>query len=412
MAHDYPPFTGGGLALGVREIVAALGDEFSFRIVSSRSHDHFADDRHRLRSRDGADAIVAASAPGQALGWYRESDAIVVHWTFSFRRLSTLLLLTASLRHTPTVLVVHTAPDHSDYNRIRHLPGGARATLFRLAGTAADRCAFVVALSRAHASALSETGFRDPHVVSLPVASDPYDDAWRRRDGRPLRTVAILGELSRLKGADAIPRLLPVLAPHFAVRIAGRGPLAAAVRSAAARLPPAQRANVAVSDRLDPPTVATLYRRADCVLVLSRSESQSRITLEAMSSGVVVLARPVGGLRDLVADDETGFFVEPERPDAIRDLLLRLATDPARVDRIRRRARALADDVYAASLQGWRDILHVATAGSATGARPARRSPCTQECRSAGRRRRASASSPWPARSGGPSRRGRGTRGP
>ena len=50
-------------------------------------------------------------------------------------------------------------------------------------------------------------------------------------------------------------------------------------------------------------------------------------------------------------------------------------------------------------------------ASQASSARRGRRRPCTPACRSAGRRRRASASSPSPARSGAPSRRGPGRRG-
>ena len=107
MVHDYPPFSGGGLALGVRQIVAALDDEFAFRVVSSRAHDHFADDRARLATPEAVREHVATlAAPRQALRWLREADAVVVHWTFSFRRLSTLLLLAAPLLGKPTVLVL------------------------------------------------------------------------------------------------------------------------------------------------------------------------------------------------------------------------------------------------------------------------------------------------------------------
>jgi len=358
MVHDYPPFTGGGLALGVREIAAELDDDFSFRVLSSRPRDHFADDRHRLDAPDGESETVSTFAsPRRALRWLREADAIVLHWTFSFRRLSTLLLVAAPLLRKPTVFVVHTAPDHCDYNRLRHLPLGLRGMLVWFAGTAARRCSQVVALSHTHAAALTRTGFPSPHVVFLPVAAHLYDCAWHRRERRPVRTVMILGELSELKGADAIPGLLPVLTSDFRVRIAGRGPFARVVESAAAALPAASRANVEISDRVEPSQVVRLYDEADCLLVLSRTESMSRVTLEAMLSGVIVLARPVGGIRDLVVDDRTGYLIDPDDPASVLEVLLRLARNPSKVDRVRRRAQAFASRACATSRRRWRQIL-------------------------------------------------------
>jgi glycosyltransferase involved in cell wall biosynthesis len=358
MVHDYPPLTGGGLALGVREITAALHDEFEFRILSSRSHDHFADDRERLTSTSTShESVGTLVTPRQALRWLRKADVVMVHWTFSFRRLSTLLLLLAPLLRKPTVLVVQTAPDHCVYNRMRHLPAGLRHWLVSLVCAAARRCSLVVALSHTQAAALADAGFPVPRVVALPVATDPYGRAWRAREGEPMRTIMILGELSELKGADAIPALLPVLASQFSVRIVGKGPLARTVALAVAALPPSSRANVAISDPVDPVKVPRLYEEADYLLVLSRTESQSRVTLEAMLSGVVVLARPVGGVRDLITNNANGFLIDPDDPVSVRELLVRLSNDLVEVDHIRLRARTVAARAYDRSRIEWRRVL-------------------------------------------------------
>ncbi len=52
MTHDYPPLTGGGLALGVRELAGLLqaGHDARVRILSSRLADPAADDRQRPRA--------------------------------------------------------------------------------------------------------------------------------------------------------------------------------------------------------------------------------------------------------------------------------------------------------------------------------------------------------------------------
>jgi glycosyltransferase involved in cell wall biosynthesis len=368
MVHDYPPYTGGGLALGVQEIVASLRDVLTFRVLSSRARDHFADDRQRLASLDGGDADVGTlGTPRRALRWLRDADVVVVNWTFSFRGLSMLLLLTAPLLGKPMVLVVHTAPDHCRYNRLRRLPAGIRKALVAVAAAAARRCTAVVALSHAHAAALARVGFPAARVIPLPVAGERYGQALDGRDSRPIRTVVILGELSELKGADTIPRLLPVLTSSFAVRIVGRGPLAERVTAAVAMLPPAQRANVVVSDPVEPSAVPQVLDEADCVLVLSRSEAQCRVALEAMLSGVVVLARAVGGLHDLIPDDAaTGFLVDPDEPESVHEVLRRLADDTAEAGRVRRRAREHASRVCARSRLEWRRLLLAVAASAPT----------------------------------------------
>jgi glycosyltransferase involved in cell wall biosynthesis len=376
MVHDYPPLTGGGLALGVQDIAAGLDDVLTFRVLSSRARDHFADDRPRLALLDRRDAHVCTlSTPRRALSWLRDADVVVVNWTFSFRGLSTLMLMAAPLLGKPTVLVVHTAPDHCRYNRMRRLPAGVRKSLVALAGAAARRCSAVVALSRAHAAALARVGFPAARVIPLPVAGERYGNALNGRDGRPIRTVVILGELSELKGADTIPRLLPVITSRFDLRIVGRGPLAGLVTAAAAALPPARRANVIISDAVDPSAVPQLFSEADCVLVLSRSESQCRVALEAMLSGVVVLARAVGGVHDLIPDDAaSGFLIDPDKPESVHDVLLRLANDPAEAERVRRRARAHASRMCARSRSEWRRLL-LRLSGQTLSARPEDRPP-------------------------------------
>ena len=347
MAHDYPPLTGGGLAVGVRELARLLGGELRFRVVSSRLVDHFADDRRRL----------APSGRVRTLRWLWEADVIVVHWTFSFRRLSTVLLLAAPLLGRPVVCVVHTAPDHCDYNRLRRLPPRVRRLLFSLVRRAARRCTAVVALSRSHAAALGQVGIPVACVLPLPVAPESFAPAHARRNARPVRTVGIVGELSELKGADAIPALLPVLTPHFAVRVAGRGSLAPVLRRAVAMLPPPRHARVVLSDRVEPAAMPSLYEELDCLLVLSRTESQSRVTLEAMLAGVVVLASGAGGVADLVEDGKTGFLVDPDDPDTVLRVLARLRADPVEAERIRRSAHERAARAFTCSTRDWRAFL-------------------------------------------------------
>jgi glycosyltransferase involved in cell wall biosynthesis len=360
MAHDYPPLTGGGLALAVQELAQHLRKDFRVRVLSSRLVDHFADDRRRVLGLGASGAELEVARPWRTLRWLWEADALVVHWTFSFRRLSTTLAALSPLHRKPTICVVHTGPGHCRYNRIRHLPDPARQLLFPLARHALGHCAAVVALSRTHAAALADAGIAADHVLPLPVGSGPgYDHAYegRARTGSAVHRLGVAGELSELKGADELPPLLERLTPEFTFHIAGDGVLAPTVARAVSSLSPEQRACVVLSALLPPERMAGFYRRVDCVLVLSRTESQCRVALEAMLAGAIVLARCAEGVSDLIVDGVTGFFIEPANPEAVRQVLRQLARAPAKMDAVRRSARLVAEERFDESRRAWTRFL-------------------------------------------------------
>jgi glycosyltransferase involved in cell wall biosynthesis len=71
------------------------------------------------------------------------------------------------------------------------------------------------------------------------------------------------------------------------------------------------------------------YARAAVVVCPSRREGFGVACLEAMAHARPVVATGVGGLRDLVVDEETGLVVSPGDSTALRAALQRLLDDPA-----------------------------------------------------------------------------------
>lgn len=365
MVHDYPPVTGGGLAIGAVELAVLLQDDFRFRVVSSRTVDHFADDRsaHAAAGGIGDDRGSPAwtlACSRRALSWARAADAVVVHWTFSFRALSTGTLLLGTFLRRPTICVIHTTPRHCRYNRVERLPAAVRRPLFAALAAVLRRCTAVVALGPSHAAALRDAHVCEPRVLPLPVTPTPgHRSAFERRSrgADALTTVGIVGELSRVKGADELGPVLCALTPRFRVRIAGRGPLRDDVRAAIAALAPEQRAAVELRDRIDPADMPEFYAGLDCVLVLSHTESQCRVAFEAMLSGAIVLARPSEGIVDIVQDGRTGVLVDPRDPAALRAALARLAADPAERAALRGQARERVLGAFEESHREWRQFL-------------------------------------------------------
>lgn len=135
-------------------------------------------------------------------------------------------------------------------------------------------------------------------------------------------------------------RAQPLERAHWRLVLVGDGPLRAecARRLAAAGL--AERAWLP-GDRRDIPD---LMRSFDAFVLPSWAEGISNTVLEAMASGLPVVATRVGGNAELVDDGRTGRLVPPAQAEALAAALVAVAGDPsvARAMGATGRARALA----------------------------------------------------------------------
>ena len=119
----------------------------------------------------------------------------------------------------------------------------------------------------------------------------------------------------------------------------------------------AEAANVTIHPRTDDP--ARFYARADLVLNLSRVDQWIEtfgLTLaEAMSFGIPVIAPPVGGPAEIVTHGTDGYCIDSRDGAALREVVLKLADDPAKYDAMARAARKRAQhfsfEAYAAALR-------------------------------------------------------------
>jgi glycosyltransferase involved in cell wall biosynthesis len=120
--------------------------------------------------------------------------------------------------------------------------------------------------------------------------------------------------------------------------IMGEGPYEASLRERTARLGLGDR--VSFQGWGAPADVANFLRGLDALVLLTRTtktvrEQFGRVIIEAQACGVPVIGSTCGAIPDVVGD---GGWIVPERdPQALRDLLNRLASDAALV-----RAKGLA----------------------------------------------------------------------
>jgi glycosyltransferase involved in cell wall biosynthesis len=87
------------------------------------------------------------------------------------------------------------------------------------------------------------------------------------------------------------------------------------------------------------PDVPDVMRGLDCFALPSLAEGISNTILEAMATGLPVLATAVGGNAELVLAGETGEIVPADDVDALATGLVRMATDPVRAAALGRAGR-------------------------------------------------------------------------
>lgn len=89
--------------------------------------------------------------------------------------------------------------------------------------------------------------------------------------------------------------------------------------------------------------VRAVLSACDLGFVLSHHEALSYACREKMAMGLPVLVTGVGGLPENLFDDHEGWIVPARSPESIRDVLLKILSNPARLSLMGTKARARAE---------------------------------------------------------------------
>lgn len=113
-------------------------------------------------------------------------------------------------------------------------------------------------------------------------------------------------------------------------------------------------AEVTLLGHQPPERVRAAMQQADLLLVTSRDlpggrqEGLPNVVLEAMATGLPVIAAPAGSLDELLSD-QTGFPVSNHRPATLAEAICAACSDPAATRQRLTRARHAVENRYAAS---------------------------------------------------------------
>jgi sugar transferase (PEP-CTERM/EpsH1 system associated) len=153
-------------------------------------------------------------------------------------------------------------------------------------------------------------------------------DFARRALGIPDRSVAIgiVGRLDPVKDHVGLLKAFTHMRTDLGTQlyVVGDGPSRPAVEAAVRALGLAQRVRL-LGARHD---VAEILPGFDLFVLPSLGEGMSNTILEAMATGLPVVATRVGGNPELVVHEVTGLLVEPRSTDSLVAALSRYAEDP------------------------------------------------------------------------------------
>jgi glycosyltransferase involved in cell wall biosynthesis len=188
----------------------------------------------------------------------------------------------------------------------------------------------VIAVSRPLVAQLSASGISHERLYCIPNAiliDHPFvgRDAARRRLGVPGDgfVVGFLGRVSHEKGPDVFLDAITGVADGLTAVVIGEGKLKAALQ---------QRyhdssSGVSVRWAGGIEGAARFLRAFDAVVLSSRTEGTPLVLLEAMAAGVPVVSTKVGGIPDIVSDQEA-LLVPSDDPSAVRKAIVSIMIAP------------------------------------------------------------------------------------
>ncbi len=134
------------------------------------------------------------------------------------------------------------------------------------------------------------------------------------------KNILFVSRLVRYKQTDVLIEFYKHMLPGWKLVVTGTGPDEGRMK----RLMP----NAIFTGKLIGDRLSKIYASADVFLFPSITETFGNVVLEAMASGLPVVAARAGGPSDIIQDGVTGFLVEPKNSQQLHDRVSTLLADP------------------------------------------------------------------------------------
>jgi glycosyltransferase involved in cell wall biosynthesis len=371
----FPELSGGGLQC--RTMIHALSEWIDFRVLTTCTDSTLPVDQvvegtpvARIYVDVGRPMTKVSAAWHTVMFFLRHHAGFAAVHLHGFSQKSVLVILLAKLMGKQVIITIHTAGTDE--------PEGVRR-LGRLAFWCYSQADRFLAISEAMAANYRAAGLPEsrlrivPNGVDTdrfrPAAAGERDQCCRDLGLDPaLRWIAFVGFFSREKNPDVLFDAWLALPP--AVREGTGLVFAGATESKYHEVDPALAQRIrtdaerlGLSERVrflgEVPGVERVYRAADVLAMPSTREAFGMVLVEAMASGLPVVATRIEGVTtDMVADGDTGILVPPRNGEALAGALASLLVDRPAASAMGARARGAIGARYGlrVSIKRWLEI--------------------------------------------------------
>ncbi len=170
----------------------------------------------------------------------------------------------------------------------------------------------VTAISTALVKIAASYGRKDVVLIPNGIDLKAIEEACQFHAKVPGR-ILFVGRLEAMKGVDTLLRAVSdkrLATRNWMLRIVGSGSEEASLKALAQKLGIADR--IIFTGRLTGRAVFDEYAQAEIFCGLSRSEALGNVFLEAQAAGCAVIASNIGGIPDIVKNNQTGILISPD----------------------------------------------------------------------------------------------------
>jgi glycosyltransferase involved in cell wall biosynthesis len=192
---------------------------------------------------------------------------------------------------------------------------------------------------------IKELGIEKYGRKILPEGARFIDDRLYKKNKRlseRANVVGFVGRMTREKGIIDFVHAIPIAAEEGAdlkFSIVGSGPLSAWVNEQCNRLRTERGIDIKLTSWVET-DLADYYNELKLFVLPTYIDAFPTSVLEAMACGTPVLATPVGGIPDVIADEGTGFLLESTAPDRIAQRIT-MILDYREIERVADNAEGL-----------------------------------------------------------------------
>jgi glycosyltransferase involved in cell wall biosynthesis len=214
---------------------------------------------------------------------------------------------------------------------------------------------YATAFSTSAKEFLAGLGYPEERIVVIPMGVDTKafhpraPPTLRKRlglDSEPLiLTVARLHQSKGLTHLLSAMRRIVDEVREARLAVVGRGPEEQALKSQVERLGLQDNVSI-ITEHITHREMPGVYSSCDLFVLPSIYEPFGSAAVEALATGKPIVATRVGGLRDIVVNEQTGFHVSPRDSNTLSERVALLLRDHGLRRRMGEKARRRAVDIY------------------------------------------------------------------